>query len=225
MECCPPKKTTAELIWLPEPTLDDSGLHYKKYDVVNGTETTEDDRPSLKTKVVKAKAKKGVTAGPSNQPGPSDQQHEQEGTSTERRAFQSAQTARATVTCVECQKPRVIFSNKKLSTRQEMLLAVTVSEYEYSCGSTLFPPSCHNLIKELTINQYLSCQQPVEVSYYASDVGRKDLCCHCAGINAIVDPALKKQFKTVLPICDSCVADRKVAVTQRPFGKASKKRN
>ena len=129
------------------------------------------------------------------------------------------------ITCVECQKPRVIFSNKKLRTSQEMLLAVTVSEYEYSCGSTLFPPSCHNLIKELTINQYLSCQQPVEVSYYVSDVGRKDLCCHCAGINAIVDPALKKQFKTVLPICDSCVADRKVAVTQRPFGKASKKRN
>ena len=100
-----------------------------------------------------------------------------------------------------------------------MLLAVALSEYEYSCGSNLIPPSCESLLQELTLNAHLTCQQPIEVAYYGSDVGRKDLCCRCGGVNGVVDPDLKKKFKTVLPICDACIADKKVAVTQRPYGK------
>ena len=137
-------------------------------------------------------------------------------------AFQSAQTARATVICTECQKPRVIYSNKKLSSRQEVLLAVTVSEYEYSCGSKLFPPNDPSLLQSLTIKPHLSCNHPIEVANYGSDVGKKDLCAYCGSANAYKDAALTTKYKTVLPICEACLAEGKEIFTQRPYGKAAR---
>ena len=47
----------------------------------------------------------------------------------------SAQNARATAICVECTKPRVVYSQVKLNQRKEMSLAAALSEYEYSCSS------------------------------------------------------------------------------------------
>lgn len=52
----------------------------------------------------------------------------------------STQNARAIATCVECCK-RVIYSKSRLNKRQQVLLATSLSEYEYSCGSCLFPPT------------------------------------------------------------------------------------
>ena len=209
--CCPPKQSHRDLSWLPEPVLDSSKEHYKPYLEVKGQQTDESDRPSLKPSKAGKKTKKATATSA-----------EKSTAATFENPFQSAQTARATVTCTECQKPRVVYSNKKLSSRQEVLLAVTLSEYEYSCGSELFPPNEASILQSLTIKSHLSCNQPIEVAYYGSDVGRKDLCAYCASANAHKDAALTKKFKTVLPICEACIADGKDVVTQRPYGKSAK---
>ncbi len=43
--CCIP--ATLELPWLPDPVLDESGDHYLKMEQVIGTETTDENRPSV----------------------------------------------------------------------------------------------------------------------------------------------------------------------------------
>ena len=53
----------------------------------------------------------------------------------------STQTARATVTCIECRKPGVTCSSKKLDFRHNVILARNITSFEYSCGAHLFPPS------------------------------------------------------------------------------------
>ena len=100
-----------------------------------------------------------------------------------------------------------------------MMLAKSVSNYDYTCGSHLFSPTeTRKLALSMALRPNLQCAMHIEISYYGSDIGRKDLCSHCAMEGGIVDAELKKRFKTVLPICDQCVANKKEAYTQRPYG-------
>ena len=132
----------------------------------------------------------------------------------------SAQTARAVAVCIECRKPRVIYSKNKLSERQKVVLAVGLSEFEYSCGSSLFPPSVPGSLKQsMSLKPNLQCVMPVEISYYGSDLGRKDLCAYFGIEEALTDTELKKQFMTVLPLCIECREKGQTPIVQRPFGK------
>ena len=148
---------------------DPTGEQFLPYTEVKDQETTEKDRPSLKKKTEKRGSLKTASATPT-----CSQQNDQtaandasisgsgdcvdEGSTAQ---FLSAQTARATAECVECRKPRVIYSSKKLSQRQEVLLASSFSEFEYSCGSHLFPPSCSTLVKELALRPNITCSTPI----------------------------------------------------------------
>ena len=135
----------------------------------------------------------------------------------------SAQTGRAVIVCVECEKPRVVYSKKKLDNCQRLLLAKTISSYEYSCGAFLFPPSeKRKTAQTLCIRPNLQCTKPIEVTYYGSEIGIADKCSHCASNGGIVDQELKKSYQTVIPICKQCLQERKEAHTQRPFGKQKK---
>ena len=135
----------------------------------------------------------------------------------------STQTARAVIVCVECEKPRVVYSKKKLDNSQRLLLAKTISSYEYSCGSFLFPPSeKRKTAQSLCMRPNLQCAKSIEVTYYGSEIGRADKCSHCASNGGIVDQVLKKSYQTVLPICKQCLQEGKEAYTQRPFGKQKK---
>jgi hypothetical protein len=71
----------------------------------------------------------------------------------------STQNARALATCVECRKPRVVYSKSKLSQRIEVLLATCLSEYEYSRGAPLIPPSAPITLKSsVVITKFFSVQ-------------------------------------------------------------------
>ena len=173
---------------------------------VNNIFTDERDRPSLKVKKV-------VQIIPSTS---------ESSPSTCSSKFQSAQTARATVLCTECQKPRLIFSNKKLTLQQELRLAKTLSHYNFTCGSHLLPPDSPQYMLLLSTKGNINCAHPIEVAFYGADMGRKDLCCLCASPEGVTDPLLKEHFKTVLPIRDACRSEGKSTVTLRPFGKTNK---
>lgn len=128
----------------------------------------------------------------------------------------STQNGRFLMTCcVECRKPRVLYSLHKLTERQKVSLVVPMSEYDYTCGAPVLPPS-NAFSSNVVVRASLTCTMPVEIPYYGSELGRRDI---CAAEEAETDQELKKKYKTVLPICIACKEEGKTPVLQCPFGK------
>ena len=132
------------------------------------------------------------------------------------------QNARAIVTCTECRKPRVIFSKQRLSERLKISVTIAVSEFDYTCGAPLLPPS-NTSYEKVMCRSTLNCGTPVELQYYGSSLGRQDICCHCCAEEVEVLPELKDKYQTVLPICKECIGKGKPPVVKRPYGKNIKK--
>ncbi|WAR05994.1 LOW QUALITY PROTEIN: hypothetical protein MAR_021363 [Mya arenaria] len=250
--CCPPKQLGEEkLMWLPEPELDETREHFLNYEEAKQKETTEKDRPSLQVQKVKKTTNQPRTAVSnesrqenSNEPRPGNSTVTRPENSEESRSGGnstlvneepveinrrvdvplSTQNARAIATCIECRKPRVVYSKTKLSQRKEVLLATCLSDYDYSCGAQLFPPSAPSTLKSsVVIRPFLQCASPIELCYYGADLGRKDLCTYCADLESETDAELKKLYKTVLPICQKCRELKKEPIVQRKYGKPKSK--
>ncbi|XP_014676567.1 PREDICTED: uncharacterized protein LOC106816458 [Priapulus caudatus] len=239
--CCIPPRAS-NLSWLPDPVLDESGEHYLKYKEVmsRNNDTTEADRPSLKPVKEKPQRKRTSQAlenqaetGDSQQMDTSDPSQDAE-TPVCRVSLQTpenipstsdlhdtslytAQNARATVYCTECRKPRVIYSKQRLSQRHKLTLTLVMSEYDYTCGAPLLPPTC-SISKTVMCRTGISCGCPVENPYYTSAIGRLDICAFCAAEEAEVNAEMKKKFKTVLPLCADCCEEGRKAIVYRPFG-------
>ncbi|XP_052813249.1 uncharacterized protein LOC128240590 [Mya arenaria] len=119
--CCLPSTIPRdELLWLPDPVLDEEGYHYKPYSDVKGAETNDDNRPSLIAKQQKQQHKPST-----QQPVQHDETEDRDPEMpTNEPSLCSVQNARAVVSCSECRKPRVIYSKHKLSERQKMSLVL-----------------------------------------------------------------------------------------------------
>ena len=122
------------------------------FDSVYGTETTEDDRPTLMNKSVEAEPannnkkkeqKKETRTDPITNLIPDDPALQGEA------SVFTAQNARYTTTCTECEKPRLIYGKSKLTERQEVQLAILLSDFEYTCGSPVTPPSTPCMVNSL----------------------------------------------------------------------------
>ena len=113
---------------------------------VKDTETTEKDCPSLvaqKKKKKSAPAKQApirVTSNAEVRDSPASTSPVV-ATQFAPSAMTSTQNARFLVTCVECRKPRILYSLHKLTERQKVSLAVSMSEYNYTRGAPVLPPS------------------------------------------------------------------------------------
>ena len=145
--CIPALSFPDQLAWLSDPVLGEDTEHYLKYNEVKGMETTEDDRPTLK-KVEKPKASKAKPNAVVVQPTPDvDYAERQVSTETapeptafvENHALYTLQHARLTIPCIECRKPRIIYSMVRPSERQKVALAMLLSEFDYTCGAPLTP--------------------------------------------------------------------------------------
>ena len=68
------------------------------------------------------------------------------------------------------------------------------------------------------VRMQISCQSPIEWTYYSAtgNIGRKDICAHCATLGAEKDRELLKQFKIVLPICETCKTNGKDILKRNP---------
>jgi hypothetical protein len=195
-------------------------------------DTTEQDRPSLKEVKVKPQRKRVRApnlAGDHAETSEASQSLEAETLETGHTqdvhapvegdtSLYTVQNARSTVQCTECNKPRVIYCKQRLSQRQQLTVTLAISEYDYTCGAPLLPPTC-SFAKSILCRLSIGCATPVEVPFYSSSVGRVDLCAYCAMEEAVVDTELKKKFKTVLPLCIRCRNDGKQAIVYRPYGK------
>lgn len=224
--CLPPRLTEEQMQWLPDPVLDDTKEHYKSF--TEGTETTESDRPTLKVKPRKEKALNlgtdaQLNATQENPEGDLNRNVEEEefGIPSPDAHLCITQNARALVDCVECRKPRVIYSHHKLTERQLTSITISISEYEYTCGSPLLPPT-NSLYKKVMCRVNLNCNSHIELAYYGSGLGQLDICSVCTEPEAETNIELKKQYKSVLPICRSCVSKGMEPFVQRPYGKSKK---
>lgn len=188
--CSPPrlpKDIFDQLHHLPDPVAD--GEHYKTFENVYGCMTTEKDCPSLKNP---SKKPHGIPFSP------------------------SAQTARKLVLCSECLKPRVVYSRLKLKIDEEYALERTLAGVLFTCGSSLKelevehipsdPLYVQTLMERAFVRENLTCDEPVEVSYYSSEKFQ-DLCIHCACVADAVEGAY--------PICQYCKDNGKLLVLKR----------
>lgn len=109
----------------------------------------------------------------------------------------------------------------KLSSRQQMAIALSVSEYDFTCGAPLADPSIE-VLKKVEIRRNISCSHPIEVSFYSAggnlQVQTSTNCCFCACDEGVIDQSLKTKYRTVLPICNQCKTMGKSAFVQRPYG-------
>lgn len=214
--CCSEPVTPVELLeWLPDPVLDTSKEHYKPYSEVRGQDTNDHDRPSYKAPESK---------GNSNIKGAAKlKQNKEVGTAcldTEVDASMfTAQNARFIAECVECKKPRVIYSKNKLTERQQMQLIILLTEHDYTCGCFVTVPG-NSLHNKVHVRLGITCGTPVELAFYRSSFAKTDLCCICASGSAFIDEKLRECFKTVLPICQSCKDEGFEPVHARPYGKS-----
>ena len=191
-------------------------------------QTTEDDRPTLK-KVEKPKASKAKPNAVVVQPTPdvdcaehlvSTETASEPTAFVENHALYTSQHARLTIPCIECRKPRIIYSMVRPSERQKVALAMLLSEFDCTCGAPLTPPD-NPLHGKLVCRPSLSCSSPVETPYYGKHdlTNPKDICAHCGIEDTPADMDLLKRYKTALPICEDCTSKAKTAIVYRPFGK------
>ena len=98
-----------------------------------------------------------------------------------------------------------------------------MSEYDFTCGSPIADPTC-TMLKNIFVRDKLTCASPVETPYYSSSFAQLDLCSYCGNDGGLVDAELRKMYKTVLPICNDCKANRKVAIVMRQYANGQKRK-
>lgn len=96
--------------------------------------------------------------------------------------------------CIECDKLRLIYGKSKLTERQKVQLALLLSSYDFTCGSPLTPPQ-HSLHGKLVTKMNINCGSPMEIAYYSSSTGRRDICYYCGATEAETNMELKKNLK------------------------------
>jgi hypothetical protein len=142
--------------------------------------------------------------------------------------FGTSNYARATVSCVDCNKPRLLWSEKALSSNETMLLNARLDQLLYTCGSTELFDDGHTLAKKVYIKSALVCGMAVEKAYYT--VGRFPTCCTWCGET---DPACLVELsqldlggKKGYAICVTCHGSGFDVVThgkEKKTGAAAKK--
>lgn len=114
--------------------------------------------------------------------------------------------ARLTIDCMECGKPRVLYSSQALSRSQttsfKRWLANNDIKKIYTCGMILEVPGI-----DLFLKAALTCVSPIETSYYTCNIRvgiDKTKCCFCSETGASNTPEERANYSTVLPACEEC---------------------
>lgn len=205
--CLPPRlppDVFSQLHAFPDPVPGEDG-HYKGFEEVYGTDTTEEYRPSLQQKVPGLAANShGIPFAPS---------------------AQTARTVGKTVKCIACDKPRVIYSTHKLTTQDQMILKRVLDLYQYSCGcelQELMPqereraPKISALLDRVFVRANLHCTSPVEIPYFSAGIF-PSICFYCS------DEAVE-QIEGAYPTCESCRANHILPFKRKNVENAREKR-
>lgn len=69
---------------------------------------------------------------------------------------------------------------------------------------------------QVFVRMGLTCGNHIEYAYYSAGIGRPDLCCYCGEEGAQRSVALVQKYKTVLPMCQTCMSNGKEQIYKRP---------
>ena len=186
--CLPPRlqpDVFSTLAFLPDPVPADD-QHYKKFDDIYGTLTSEKHRPSLKDEG--CKQSHDMPLSPS---------------------AQTAANVGELILCSECLRPRVMYSQRKLGHHDIDVLIRSIEDTLYVCGSRISdievilipsdPPSTADVMKRVFVRANLSCRDDIEVPFYSSECFAS-ICSHCA---CECDKHVKGQY----PLCSDCASE------------------
>ena len=116
---------------------------------------------------------------------------------------------RGIVYCFRCSKPRCIYAPKQLSTRERTLLDEIATNSVFSCGTPLLP-LLHPLEDRIFMKTLRSCDEPVEMTFYSSNLDSIKTCCYCGSTDNPFSEAEKDQdairrHRAVnVPLCMQC---------------------
>lgn len=112
---------------------------------------------------------------------------------------------RRVVSCEHCNKIRCIYSNSALTENEEIQLQTTLDGLCYTCGSQLLPED-HELSKYLSVRLNITCDSPIESTYFSCRLKKFDICYWCGESEDLIEPSdkLKDEWKTIYPLCAFC---------------------
>ena len=147
-----PREAFDTLSFLPDPVPGEEG-HYRPFDDVFGTPTSEEFRPSLQTSKSKQRT---MPFSPS---------------------VQHVKNADIVVQCEECEMWRLVYSKYKLTTAERATLNQALEEFTFTCGAVLSDLELgeERLDGEHVFVRGLRCYEPLEKLYYS--VGTYELIC------------------------------------------------
>lgn len=115
---------------------------------------------------------------------------------------QTANSVKSMVQCTECNKPRVLYSQKALSSSEKQILMRFLQFYQYTCGADIQTlkndkaPRVCQVLEKVFVRDH-SCCDDVEIPYFSSKAF-VDICVKCGSKNN-----LQKQGG-VHPMCQDC---------------------
>ncbi|CAG8620202.1 14781_t:CDS:2, partial [Racocetra fulgida] len=88
---------------------------------------------------------------------------------------------------------------------EEIQLQATLDGLCYTCGSQLLPED-HELLKHLSVKLNITCNSPIEATYFSWRLKKLDICYWCRESEDLIEPSdkLKAEWKTIYPLCAFC---------------------
>ena len=123
-----------------------------------------------------------------------------------------------TLTCYQCERPRVIYSKKKVLPSIIKKFKRETNDLLFTCGTTIEEIVHKPEDYDFYVRGNLTCQVPVESLYYSANY--EECCAHCGTTRKL------RKSKEAYPICATCISihERKaVARKKAPVTKNSKK--
>ena len=169
-----PRERFENLSYLSDPVPGHDG-HYRPFEQVYNTETTEEHRPSLQSQKGRQKAL----------PFSASVQH--------------VKNADIMIQCEECEMWRLVYSKYKLTAAERKTLEKTLEEYTYTCGAQLSDLNLDGRLGSDTVClKNVRCYEPLEKLYYA--VGTYEvICIHCCSNKDLISK------EGCYPQCSDCV--------------------
>ena len=131
------------------------------------------------------------------------------------------------MSCVECKKPRCLYSHTRLSSEVLSEVECIRESCLYTCGASLFPEDA--LIRSVVVRQPIVCGSPIEYQYYSSVLVHFPPVCYFCGIgeeSLVNDDEIKELKKSyaVYPVCFLCKGDGKTPHCKMQTNVAKKRR-
>ena len=124
--------------------------HFKSFEESHGTDTSENDRPSLKR------------GKESSLPFYASVQH--------------AKNSGMRLCCDECGMWRLIYASRKLKAQEKKLLEHALGGLSFSCGSLLQDAELPEGLQDVVFVRSMNCGEPIEALYYSANYACRHLC-------------------------------------------------